>query len=67
MVAPTGGAKDSEAPNCVDHKQHIEIYNNKESKLTYEFDERIQEHKFAGNFYISPPLSGVTHKIKGNI
>ena len=67
MVAPTGGAKDSEAPNCVDQKQHIEINNNKESKLTYEFEERIQEHKFAGNFYISPPLNGVTHKIKGNI
>ena len=66
MVAPTGGEKDKEAPVNIDHYQHIEINNNKESKLTYVFDERIQEHKFVGNFYISPPLNGVSHNIKGN-
>jgi len=66
MVAPTGGEKDKEAPLNIDHYQHIEINKNKESKLTYVFDERIQEHKFIGNFYISPPLNGVSHKIKGN-
>jgi len=66
MVSPTGGEKDKEAPLNIDHYQHIEINKNKESKLTYVFDERIQEHKFIGNFYISPPLNGVSHKIKGN-
>ena len=67
MVAPTGGEKDTTPPNCIDRYQHIEINNNKETKLTFVFDERIQEHKFVGNFYISPPLNGVSHKIKGNV
>ena len=67
IVAPTGGKKDKEAPHCIDHFHQIEIDNNKESKLTYVFDEIIQEHKFVGNFYISPPLNGVSHKVKGNV
>ena len=67
IVAPTGGKKDKEAPHCIDHFHQIEIDNNKESKLTYVFDERIQEHKFVANFYISPPLNGVSHKVKGNV
>ena len=67
IVAPTGGAKDKEAPNCIEHFHQISKLNKKhESKLTYMFDERIQEHKFVGNFYISPPLNGVSHKIKSS-
>ena len=67
MVAPTGGAKDKEAPNCIEHFHQIVKNKKHESKLTYVFDERILEHKFVGNFYISPPLNGVSHKIKGNV
>ena len=66
MVAPTGGEKDTTPPNCIDRYQHIEINNNKETKLTFVFDERIQEHKFIGNFFTSPTLNEVSHKIKGN-
>ena len=66
MVAPTGGAKDKEAPICIEHFHQTKINKKHESKLIYVFDERIQEHKFAGNFYISPPLNGVSHKIKNH-
>ena len=66
MVAPSGGAKDKEAPICIEHFHQTIINKKHESKLTYVFNERIQEHKFVGNFYISPPLNGVSHKIKSN-
>lgn len=67
MVAPNGGEKDITPPNCIDRYQNIVKNKKHESKLIYVFDERIQEHKFVGNFYISPPLNGVAHKIKSNI
>ena len=67
MVAPTGGVKDITPPNCIDRYQNIVKNKKHESNLTYVFDEKIQEHKFFGNFYISPPLNEVSHKIKGNI
>ena len=66
IVAPTGGAKDKDAPYCIDHFHQISKNKNQESKLTYVFDERIQEHKFVGNFYTSPHLNGVSHKVKEN-
>ncbi len=66
IVAPNGGAKDKEAPNCIEKLHQIVENKQHESKLTYVFHERIQEHNFVGNFYISPPLNGVSHKIKSN-
>ena len=66
IVPPNGGEKDITPPNCIDRYQNIVKNKKHESNLTYVFDEKIQEHKFFGNFYISPPLNEVSHKIKGN-
>jgi len=64
IVAPTGGAKDSESPKLLSSTSDVNE-NSSEKKLIFEFDERIQEHLFAGNFYSSPPLKEVTHKVNG--
>jgi hypothetical protein len=64
IVAPTGGAKDSESPKLLGSTSDVNE-NSSEKKLIFEFDERIQEHLFAGNFYCSPPLKKVIHKLSG--
>ena len=64
IVAPTGGKKDSEAPKLLNSTSYINT-NSSEKGILFEFDERIQEHLFVGNFYCSPPLKEVTHKVNG--
>lgn len=64
IVAPTGGVKDSESPKLLSSTSEINK-NSSEKNVIFEFDERIQEHLFVGNFYCSPPLKEVTHKVNG--
>ena len=64
IVAPTGGKKDSEAPKLLNSTSYINT-NSSEKGILFEFDERIQEHLFAVNFYCSPPLKEVSHKVNG--
>ena len=64
---PEGGNKDSSPPQFV---SSVEIFkdNTKQLKsLNLTFDERIQEHQFLSNFYISPPSENISHKIKNNV
>ena len=64
IVAPTGGVKDSESPKLLSSRFGINE-NSSEKNVIFEFDERIQEHLFVGNFYCSPPLKEVSHKVNG--
>ena len=64
IIPPTGGPKDTNPPQLNTHTYNLSATKNGESKLIYEFDERIQSHEFEGNFYISPPLKEVSYKIK---
>jgi hypothetical protein len=64
IVAPTGGKKDSEAPKLLNSTSYINT-NSSEKGILFEFDERIQEHLFVVNFYCSPPLKEVSHKVNG--
>jgi len=64
IVAPTGGKKDSEAPKLLNSTSYINP-NSSEKGILFEFDERIQEHLFVVNFYCSPPLKEVSHKVNG--
>ena len=64
IVSPTGGKKDSEAPKLLNSTSYINT-NSSEKDILFEFDERIQEHLFVVNFYCSPPLKEVSHKVNG--
>ena len=64
IVAPTGGKKDSEAPKLLSSTSYINTHSS-EKGILFEFDEKIQEHLFTGNFYCSPPLREVSHKLSG--
>ena len=64
IVAPTGGKKDSESPKLLSSTSYINIHSS-EKGILFEFDERIQEHLFVVNFYCSPPLKEVSHKVNG--
>ena len=67
MVMPVGGDKDTLPPQFV---SSVELFrdNTKQLKsISLSFDERIQDHQFLSNFYISPPLKNISHKIKKNI
>ncbi len=64
IVAPTGGVKDSESPKLLSSRFGINE-NSSEKNVIFEFDERIQEHLFVGNFYCSPPLKEALHKVNG--
>ena len=64
IVAPTGGVKDSESPKLLSSTSEINE-NSSEKNVIFEFDERIQEHLFVENFYFSPPLKEVSHKVSG--
>ncbi|MGY8988833.1 MAG: hypothetical protein ACKVJA_01085 [Flavobacteriales bacterium] len=64
IVAPTGGKKDSEAPKLLNSTSYINT-NSSEKGILFEFDKRIQEHLFVVNFYCSPPLKEVSHKVNG--
>lgn len=64
---PEGGNKDSSPPQFV---SSVEIFNDNTKQLkslNLSFDERIQEHQFLSNFYISPPSDNISHKIKNNV
>lgn len=67
MVMPDGGNKDNTPPQFV---SSVEMFNENTKQLkslTLSFDERIQEHQFLSNFYISPPSENISHKIKNNV
>lgn len=67
MVAPTGGKKDTTPPQFINSIE-VFAYNTKQLESLYlSFDERIQEHQFLSNFYISPPSEKISHKIKNNV
>ena len=64
IVAPSGGVKDSESPKLLSSRFEFNE-NSAEKNVIFEFDEKIQEHIFVGNFYCSPPLKEVSYKIIG--
>lgn len=64
---PEGGSKDMSPPQFV---SSIEVFANNTKQLKsihLSFNERIQEHHFLSNFYISPPSENISHKIKNNV
>ena len=67
IVTPNGGRIDMEPPICIEKYKKIKLNSNKESTLTYVFNENIREHKFIGNFHISPPINKTSYTISENI
>ncbi len=67
MVMPEGGGKDTDPPQLV-NSVHLLTYDTKKLKtLHLSFNEKIQEHQFLSNFYTSPPVENISHKIKNNV
>ena len=64
IVPPSGGPTDKETPTLISSTSSFNE-NSFEKDILFEFDERIQEYLFAGNFYCSPPLKEVLHKVNG--
>ena len=67
MIAPSGGPRDNDSPKVSKTQISFSEIKGEENLIMYEFDERIQDHKFEDNFYISPPLKRITHKIQGSV
>ena len=67
MIAPSGGPRDNESPKVSKTQISFSESKGEENLIMYEFDERIQDHKFEDNFYISPPLQRITHRIQGSV
>tara|TARA_Y100000385_G_scaffold30489_2_gene28772 strand:- start:22137 stop:23189 length:1053 start_codon:yes stop_codon:yes gene_type:complete len=64
IVPPSGGPQDKEMPTLISSLSKFnEDYS--EKNIIFEFNEKIQEHLFVGNFYCSPPLKEVSHKVNG--
>ena len=64
MVMPEGGDKDTLPPQFV---SSVEIYNDNTKQLksiSLSFDERIQDHQFLSNFYISLLLKTSLTRLK---
>lgn len=64
IIMPGGGPKDTDPPQLNSVNQSISKEG--ESRIVYEFDERIEFHESGQNFYISPPLKKISKKIKSN-
>ena len=62
-----GGDKDTLPPQFVSSVILFRDNTKQLKSISLSFDERIQDHQFLSNFYISPPLKNISHKIKKNI
>jgi hypothetical protein len=64
MVAPTGGEKDSQAPEVLTEKL---LRQKGVTSISYTFNEYVVLNKWEENFYISPPIKKrIQKKIKGS-
>tara|TARA_B110000444_G_scaffold108785_1_gene102696 strand:+ start:233 stop:1270 length:1038 start_codon:yes stop_codon:yes gene_type:complete len=65
-VAPTGGAKDTNAPKLQNKNMTENLRHVHEKKFSFYFDEFIVLNNWEENFYISPPINKrIQKKIKG--
>jgi hypothetical protein len=68
MVAPTGGDKDTDAPELLSTNDTKSMKHVHTRIITFEFDEYIKLNKWEEYFYISPPTKKqIQKKIKGQI
>lgn len=68
MVAPTGGDKDTDAPELLSTNDTKSMKHVHTRIITFEFDEYIKLNKWEKYFYISPPTKKqIQKKIKGQI
>jgi len=66
MVAPTGGDKDTDAPELLSTNDTKSMKHVHTRIITFEFDEYIKLNKWEEYFYISPPTKKqIQKKIKG--
>ena len=66
MVAPTGGDKDTDAPELLSTNDAKSMKHVHTRIITFEFDEYIKLNKWEKYFYISPPTKKqIQKKIKG--